>query len=203
MEQKYIFPFSVLVNVLVRWCGVSPWLCDMYLLNVVLLVHYLTAHQQEEDAGGSTSVSNPTGGEQLQRASRRMYLDLSGYPGGAVSLSFRPDGVQTRSGKARRCRCEDDAACCQDSSSGRGEVSAHQQRQHPPPAPAAATNGRHTPVVAEGKAMNPQEEDTPPPGPPAGLIPPESLLPGQRVAHTRAQAARRERCRAREFAGRK
>lgn len=221
MEQKYIFPFSVLLNVLLRWCGVFPWLCDMYLLNVVLLMNYFRHHHfdEEKDADGKTdacsrspcpdlsgrsSVDTPRGGEQQQQWSQRMSLDLSGCSGGVVSLSFKPDDVQVRSVKLQRCCCEDEGTQWQDSSSRRaGEVPTEEQHQHPPSAPEAASNECDTPAAVEGKVMEIRGEDTPSPLPPARLDPREPHLPEQRVARARAQAALRDRFRAREFAGKK
>ena len=182
MKEKYMYPFSILVSVILRWLGVWPWLCDLYLLNVVMLdiyLHHHTEEGEEEPDGGADGGTLKDGEEQQHPVrSRRLSLHFSRWSGGVMHLSFWPDDVMVRSGVSGSYW------------SSEQEMSAEEEEQ--------MTSSEFD--VLE-KAMELPGRDVSPPSPPARLVLPLPLFPKHRVARARARAAQMERSRAREYAG--
>ena len=80
-----MYPFSILVSVILRWIEVWLWLCNLYRLNVVMLDGYLHhhAHEGEEEADGGDDGGTLNGGEEQQHpaGSRKLSLISSLLPG--------------------------------------------------------------------------------------------------------------------------
>lgn len=100
MQEKFILPFLVLVSVLLRSCGVEAWVCDLYLLNVAVLLS--DTHCQHSCRCGTGRVPpSPRTQARGEQTPQRIRLDLS--PSGEVVVSWHSDRLASDRLKAYKC----------------------------------------------------------------------------------------------------
>ncbi|MPC75583.1 hypothetical protein E2C01_069973 [Portunus trituberculatus] len=167
-------------------------MCDLYLLNVAILASYMQCqHPCRCDTRRVQASSRTPARSGEEEVPQRIHLDLN--PSGKVIVSWHGDKITNHT--LRGYKCDGDSA---QRDLSRQESDKNEDSQEPKPF--LATEDIQQEIE---NARDLQEHTTPPPQPPAEVNDSGHQLPQQRVARARAEAALRDRHRAREFAGKR